>query len=86
MAKSTLRILRRDLVAASADRDPRPLLERILDTPHLAKAVPQLQAEVLHRVIETCGLEQCGNLLALATPQQLAAVLDLEFCSASFSV
>ena len=59
-------------------RDPRPLLDRILETPHLAHVVPRLPPEVLHRVIQNCGLEDCGELVALATPGQLAAVFDLD--------
>jgi hypothetical protein len=56
----------------------RPLLARILDTPNLARAVPRLQPEVLHRIIERCGLEDSGDLVSLATPEQLAAVFDLD--------
>ena len=59
-------------------RDPRHLLDRILDTPHLAHVVPRLPPEVLHRVIQSCGLEDCGELVALATPDQLARVFDLD--------
>lgn len=59
-------------------RDMRPLLDRILDTPQLARAVPQLQPMVLHRIIEHCGLEASGELVALATPAQLSGVLDLD--------
>src|SRR5204862_7537215 len=58
--------------------EPRGLLERILDTPHLAQVVPRLKPEVLHRVIQTCGLEDCADLVALATPDQLQAVFDLD--------
>ena len=54
------------------------LLPRILDTPQLARAVPRLPAEVLHRVVLGCGLEACGNLLALATPAQLSAIVDVD--------
>jgi hypothetical protein len=57
---------------------PRPLLDRLLNTPDLATVVPRLQPEVLHRVIETCGLEQCAEFVALATPAQLARILDLD--------
>jgi hypothetical protein len=35
----------------------RPLLDRLLNTPDLAKLVPYRQPEVLHRVIQCCGLE-----------------------------
>ena len=47
-------------------------------TPRLAHVVPRLQPEVLHRVIQSCGLEDCGELVALATPDQLARVFDLD--------
>jgi hypothetical protein len=33
---------------------------------------------VLHRVIQCCGLEDCVELVALATPGQLARVFDLD--------
>jgi hypothetical protein len=54
------------------------LLARILETPHLAKAVPRLPPVAFHRIIESCGLEDCAELVALATPQQLSAVFDLD--------
>jgi hypothetical protein len=59
-------------------RDSRRLLDRILDTPHLAHVVPLLQPELLHRVIQSCGLEDCGELVALATPEQLVRIFDLD--------
>lgn len=58
--------------------DSRPLLERLLQAPDLATIVPQLQPTVLHRVIEHCGLEDCAALVALATPEQLTRVLDVD--------
>ena len=54
------------------------MLDRILAVPDLAHAVPRLQPEVLHRVIQRYGLEDCGQLMALATPDQLAQVFDLD--------
>ena len=63
----------------------RALLERILDVPQLARIVPHLQPEVLHRVIQTCGLEDCGELVALATPTQLAGVYSTSTCGAPIS-
>jgi hypothetical protein len=69
---------RADAPALRDSPDPRPLLDRILDTPHLAHVVPHLQPEVLHRIIQTCGLEDCGELVALATPGQLASIFDLD--------
>jgi hypothetical protein len=56
----------------------RPLLDRLLNTPDLAKIVPRLQPELLHRVIQTLGLEDCAEFVALATPEQLTRVLDLD--------
>ena len=54
------------------------LVERVLRTPHLAEVVSRLQPEVLHRIIQRCGLEDCVELVALATPGQLARVFDLD--------
>jgi len=63
---------------AALSLDSRGLLERMLSTPDVALVVPRLSPEVLHRVVQRCGLEDCGELLALATPEQLAGVLDLD--------
>ncbi len=59
-------------------RSPGRLLDRLLAAPHLAHVVPKLQPEALHRLIQHCGLEDCGQLMALATPDQLARVFDLD--------
>jgi hypothetical protein len=74
---------RRANALSSRAPDPPNLLARILETPHLAQVVPRLQADVLHRVIQHCGLEACGDLVALATPAQLSAVFDLDLWSSS---
>src|SRR4029077_2560729 len=71
---------RANALSSRAPESP-DLLARILDTPHLAQAVPRLQPEVLHRVIQHCGLEACSDLVALATPEQLSAVFDLDLWS-----
>jgi hypothetical protein len=79
MAKSERRDRRGTNVPARRDAAAeRPLLDRLLDTPHLAKAIPRLQPELLHRVIQACGLEDSADVVALATPQQLAQVFDLD--------
>jgi Family of unknown function (DUF6178) len=70
--------MRKDVPAKRDTSDASDLLARILDTPHLAHVVPRLPAQVLHRLIERCGLEDCGDLVALATPEQLTAVFDLD--------
>jgi hypothetical protein len=72
---------RRANALSSRAPDPSHLIAHILDTPHLAQAVPQLQPEVLHRVIQHCGLEACSDLIALVTPAQLSAVFDLDLWS-----
>src|SRR5580765_5366301 len=78
----SVRLRRRRANALSSRAPDSPdLLARILDTPHLAQAVPRLQPEVLHRVIQHCGLEACSDLVALATPEQLSAVFDLDLWS-----
>jgi hypothetical protein len=53
-------------------------LTRLLDTPHLAHVVPRLSPEVLHHLIRDRGLDACGALIAASTPQQVAALLDLD--------
>ena len=59
--------------------DPhRDVLARISRNQDLARAVPLLRPEVLHAVITHCGLQDCGELLALATSEQLSAVFDLD--------
>jgi hypothetical protein len=59
-------------------QDRRPVLDRILDTPCLEHVVPRLQPDLLHRVIQSCGLEDCGELVVLATPDQLTRIFDLD--------
>jgi uncharacterized protein DUF6178 len=44
----------------------------------LAQLAPRLQPEQLHRVIRAYGLEDCGELVAHATPAQLSRVFDLD--------
>ena len=53
-------------------------LARLLDTPFLARVVPQLSPETLHQLIRYRGLDACGELVAAATPAQLTSLLDLD--------
>jgi hypothetical protein len=64
-------------------KEPSETLARILDAPHLERVVPRLQPALLHRVIERCGLEDCGQLVALATPTQLSGIFDLDLWRAA---
>jgi hypothetical protein len=77
-ARSGLR--RRSGVPAKrpAQSESRGLLARLLDVPQLAHVVPQLPPEIVHRIIQTYGLEDCGELVALATPRQLTRIFDLD--------
>ncbi|HVQ12269.1 MAG TPA: DUF6178 family protein [Vicinamibacterales bacterium] len=63
--------------------EPQGLLDRILSTPHLARVVPRLQPEVIHRVIQRLGLEDSSEFVALATPEQLERVFDLDLWRAA---
>jgi len=57
-------------------RGAHPLLTRLLDTPDLARAVRALDPRALNRLVRTCGLEDCGVVVALATTDQLVRVFD----------
>ena len=59
----------------SSVRDP---LARLLDAPHLARIVPHLAPETLHQLIRQRGLDASEELVASATPAQLASVFDLD--------
>jgi hypothetical protein len=59
------------------------LLQRLLKTPDLVRVIPQLHPTMLHRVITACGLEDCAHIIALATPAQIARVLDADVWRAS---
>lgn len=56
----------------------RDRLARMLESPRLDRLIPRLEPQVLHQVIQRRGLEGCVELVALATPEQLARVLDLD--------
>jgi len=56
--------------------DTRSLLYRILENPEQVSALQQLPAPALTRLIHHVGLEDAGELVALATTQQLARIFD----------
>ncbi len=56
----------------------RHLLARLLDTPDLPEVVRRLDAPTLHAMVRACGLEECGAIVALATPERLMGVFDLD--------
>ena len=63
--------LSRSRVPSSTD-----LLLRILERPALVAAVRELPGAVLGKLIEHVGLEDAGELVALATTEQLERVFD----------
>lgn len=54
----------------------RALLARILDEPGLVAAVQDLPAAALGKLIEHVGLEDAGEIIALATTEQLRGIFD----------
>jgi len=57
------------------------LLSRILERPELIAVVDKLSAPVLGQLIAHVGLEDAGELVAVATTQQLARVWDRDLWS-----
>src|SRR5215467_7872582 len=56
--------------------DSTQLLMRILDRPGLVAAVRELPGAVLGKLIDRIGLEDAGDLVALASTAQLERVFD----------
>lgn len=73
MSKITKRATAPDEAGSVDDR-----LARLLDSALLARVVPHLPAETLHRLIQHRGLEASGELVAAMTPPQVSALLDLD--------
>src|SRR5262245_60259724 len=55
---------------------PNALLLRIFERPELVAAVRELPAGVLSQLIERVGLEDSGELVALASTEQLERLFD----------
>ena len=53
-------------------------LARVRQTPDLVAMVPRLQPDALHQLIQARSLEDSTELVALATPAQLAHILDAD--------
>jgi hypothetical protein len=58
-------------------------LARLLDAPALARVVPQLPPETLHKIIRHHGLDATVELMVLATPAQLTSLADLDLWRAA---
>lgn len=61
----------------------RRLVERVLESPALVAAVRELPPEALGKWIDTLGLEDSGEIVALASTEQLLRVFDEDLWSAS---
>ena len=59
-------------------KEPADRIARVLQSPLLARVVPQLPPETLHALISHRGLDAAGELIAAATPSQLTAVFDID--------
>lgn len=57
---------------------PRTLLARVLEAPELSAQVRALPAPLLGKLIAHVGLEDAGELVALATTEQLSQIFDEE--------
>lgn len=54
----------------------RELLKRLIESPSLVAAVQSLEPRHLAKLIDRLGLEDCGEVLSLATTAQLARLFD----------
>jgi hypothetical protein len=61
---------------APRQASPQKLLSRILDQPNLVAAVQALPAQALGKLIDHVGLEDAGEIVALATTDQLRRIFD----------
>jgi hypothetical protein len=57
---------------------PRDLLATLRESANLPEAVARLEPAELHTLIRSVGLEDCGDIVALASPSQLALVFDAD--------
>ena len=72
------RVRRRRRDAVMLQPVERASLAHLVAAPNAAELIPRMQPAALHRVIEACGLQDCADLVAMATPQQLQQVFDLD--------
>jgi hypothetical protein len=52
------------------------VIRRLLEMPDLSEVVQSLEPAILHRLIHRCGLEDSGEIIALATTSQLERIFD----------
>lgn len=66
----------KSMIAAQRPPSSTQLLARILEAPDLAAQVQALPAPALAKLIDRVGLEDAGEIVALATTEQIAGVWD----------
>jgi|TARA_Y100000310_G_scaffold35292_1_gene33360 hypothetical protein len=54
------------------------LLQKLQDSPQLPALIENLQPPVLHKLIRRIGLQDSGDIIALATTNQLKEILEVE--------
>jgi hypothetical protein len=59
-------------------RNPRKRLELVMGDPQAAELVPRLPVEDLYYLVRGIGLADAGEVLRLASPEQLQGCLDLD--------
>src|SRR5947209_4936230 len=64
------------ILVSRTQANPRALVSRIIEDPALVSAVQALPPTALLRLIDHVGLEDAGELVALATVDQLCRVFD----------
>jgi hypothetical protein len=70
-------------ITRRSSNEPRQLVTRILEEPALVRAVQSLGPRALHALVERVGLEDAGELVALATVEQLERVFDEDLWKAA---
>jgi hypothetical protein len=68
-------------LSRSALAAPRQLLTRLLEEPHLISLVQSLEPHSLGKLIQYVGVEDAGELIALASTEQLIACFDVDLWS-----
>jgi Family of unknown function (DUF6178) len=64
--------------SAALPASPSATLNALLEDPHALSTVRSMPPVLLHRTISNIGMYDTAELVALATPQQIREVLDLE--------
>lgn len=78
MSESNVVTANRWQAVVARARHPRRRLEVLLADPAAAMIVPQMPAEEFYYLVKAVGVHDVGELLALASPDQLRTCIDLD--------